>query len=281
MNIGQRYVLVIGLLLVFGMILVPPWSSEGYAPVFAPPYPGDRIDVVRLLFQVAAVLVFSVAMWVMFKSDPAAVRNVEDRSAESGECEAENIARRDSGDQSSLYVLSAFVGVLLLVVGWHFYGEWEKELEARREWERTALIETNRERVRQEVVSEQVERAARFREYVTSLAVPRLWPVIRTSVPGISARLFTYWKDGNLYFQVKLTGGAEALEHAGASHQNYKIVLRDTDGVEVFSASVNASELRPQGTSAGMVSALATDKVVHPCAMEIYEKLRAWEFIGE
>lgn len=80
MNFRQRIVLILGLLIVFGMALFPPWRTPpeygeavaDYRFVFRPSkgHTINRVDTARLGAQCLAVLALTGAVYLIFRRHP-------------------------------------------------------------------------------------------------------------------------------------------------------------------------------------------------------------------
>lgn len=268
----QKYALVFGLFAIFMMVLIPPWQSSGYGLIFDPPAGADEIDFKRLLVQVAMAAILSGALFLVSKSDKPTEASDEESKPE------------NAFSKPAIYVFSVFLIATCAVLGVHFYGKHQAEVQAqellRQQAEAARLVQEKL--AADEAAAQQAQEQARLQAaeneranaeaWIARLQVaakPRQWRVTR-GPQGVQTTLQTYWKDDNIFYRLQLKGSPDALEAATAGDKIYAIRLDNKDGISIGNLSVRASELRNYRDRGGTISIMASDNATASSSLDSY-----------
>ncbi len=281
MNSSQRSVIVVGMLAVFGMLLMPPWKSRTYALIFDPPA-NTEIDLVRLMLQCALALVFAGAMFFALKTHGTQTDSIESLPS-------------SKTNMLPIYVVSGFAVVALSLFGWHGFKQYQLQQAAREEIveeEHRSIASAGRMVDAQDraaavatAISTQEEftkkqNAKEWDDRLKKLASRKSWPTVSNLMPGIKANFYTHWKDDVLYYRFQISGSPADLEFATAKNHSFQIALKDTEGTDRFKMDIEPSQLRPYSNRSGAWSIMATDNAGQACSMEAYEGLAKWQLTG-
>lgn len=235
-------------MVVFLMILVPPWKGGDYALIFGP-HNLNEIDFKRLLVQLALVATAGYALMMIAK--PTTSQDAQQTSQQG---------------RSSVVPLVLCAGSFILLlgtaVGWHWLNEFfrasqsqaaqEAQLRAAREAAEAqakarAEAEEHERKLQQEA---QAQEEARLRK----LATPKNWSLVGKSIPNVRSSARTFWKNGLLYLQLRLSGSASALEYGIDKHPTFHLELIDRDGLTVQAMEISPSTLEPQRNKGGAIT---------------------------
>lgn len=260
MTTFQRLVLALCALILFGMILVPPWADGEYALIFSPHSP-DSIDFKKLILQSLLIGVAGGALFVLSKP-----------------------SRPSSGDSAvakesiTPLILSAgcFGVIFVTALGWYGVTEYlkfeqqrakavaEAEEHRRESIARASQANTNLQQLDAELKgqAQQAEHDLAFQQQKKAaesarfqrLAVPKDWNIVATNFPrGTRISADTYWNKGTTYLKVKLFGTAESLEYGIDKHPLLTLSLVGTDGLVIQSIQIDSQKLEPFRNSSGAI----------------------------
>jgi hypothetical protein len=263
MNDKQRYVVILAIIVLCGMLLMPPWLPQGYEPIFSAA--GSRtLDWSRLGLQLAIVLCAAAGFYVALSKTAVSSEGPQPRC---------NLGMK-------LFVLALLV-LLATAGGWAFISMNQKA-ETLEHLQNQQLAETQ-SRVRQKSVAAQEERQRL--NHTSSLGEPKKWIPIKEITPGVTATLLTCWKQDCLFYRLHLTATAKdslaALEFARAANHEYVLELINTEQQAVFQVRIEPSDLEQMKTPKGQVYALSTPQRSHPMRQSGYESACAWKLTLE
>lgn len=244
----QRTVVAMSLMVVFLMILVPPWKGGDYALIFGP-HNLNEIDFKRLLVQLALVATAGYALLIIGK--PTTVQDAQE-TPQPGR----------SSVVPMLLCAGAFILLFGTAVGWHWLSQFfqAQQSQAMQEAQLRATREAAEAQQKSRAAAEEYERTlqqdaqAQEEARLNKLATPKTWSLVGRPIPNIRASARTYWKNGLLYLQLRLNGSASDLEYGIDKHPTFHLELIDQDGLTVQAMEISPSTFEPQRNKGGAIT---------------------------
>jgi|GEM_PF-3359089 len=289
MTNSQRTIILIGLLSAFLMILVPPWKGSSYRLIFDPPAFTNTIDFPRLQIQFAMVAILCVALFLIPKPT----------SIDADQSEADG-ARSTMPSRQTFIVLTSFIALTIGATGWHFFQKHQLEaqvLKAQKDKKEALAVywnaknageaeRQNRElqyreqqareaaQVAQEIERLEQKQQAADKARLYQLALPKRFNIKQQISSGVTGFLQICWKDGAIYYLLKLQGSATNLEYAIDQHPNFSVALLTRDGLEVAKLNIQSSTLQPLRQKSGAIIGMSSPREVVGCSLESFESIR-------
>lgn len=277
MNQNQKLTIVVSLIALFAMILVPPWKGGQYSLLFDPPTGDAQLDFTRLLVQGILLITVCATFFLILK--PSTDEQARQLS--------ENDGTKTTSDHTLLKRAGmAFTAILILVMGWHFFCEYQERLLAKQE---QLLAEQKAENARQEwvryqaqqnkIATEQAlaqqkanqEQEAAWAQRLAKAGTPKTWPLPANYGEGIRANLITYWKDEQLVYKLVLEGSPESLEYAAAARPTTGISLLNADGLMIGNITVESSALQSYKNNRGAITRMSSPPQTLGSSLDAYE----------
>lgn len=260
MSNKQKYVLIVGLMFIFAMVVIPPWFSTidkvtTYGFLFNPPDDSSKIDFVRLVTQIILIVISCSIFYLVIG------------------IKSEASAEHSKTKLPVICIVAVLVGIIFLGGFFSHLNEEDKKLKDMEQLNEQAHRQRLSTEVQKRAFRDAVNQKVANDGVVAALAKPKDWGAMDAGERGVNLRPITYWRDGNLILRVQLFGEVQNLEIATGKHKSYRVNFFDTSGLANYTFQFSGEDFRPYKGKGGAISVMMTAPTSRSCSQGNYQSL--------